>query len=58
MLINQAIHSLDLLRYLADDFVSVRANMMNYSLKDAENTMYTMYSMYDSAKNGGKEIDI
>ena len=57
-LINQAVHSLDLLRYLADDFVSVRANMMNYSLEDAENTMYTMYSMYDSAKNGGKEIDI
>ena len=57
-LINQAVHSLDLLCYLADDFVSVRANMMNYSLEDAENTMYTMYSMYDSAKNGGKEIDI
>ena len=33
-LINQAVHSLDLLRYLADDFVSVRANMMNYSLED------------------------
>ena len=58
VLINQAVHSLDLLRYLVDDFVSVRANMMNYSLEDAENTMYTMYSMYDSAKNGGKEIDI
>ena len=152
VLINQAVHSLDLLRYLVDDFETVRANMMNYSLedvievedtfvarmgykngakaffvatnaypvnssmdieitfengiarytnncltvngevveqdeiatgpkgywgrshtrllvnfydkgeyfsiKDAENTMYTMYSMYDSAKNDGKKFDI
>lgn len=33
-LINQAVHSLDLLRYLVGEFESVRANMMNYSLED------------------------
>lgn len=29
---------------------------MYYNIKDAENTMNTLYAMYESAKNGGKEI--
>ncbi len=41
VLINQAVHSLDLLGYLVSDFSTVQANMMNYSLKgviEAEDT--------------------
>ena len=34
VLINQAVHSLDLLGYLVSKFSSVKANMMNYSLED------------------------
>lgn len=29
-----------------------------FSLADAENTMYTMYAMYESAAEGGKEVSV
>ena len=34
VLINQAIHALDLMSYLAGDITKVKANMTNYSLRD------------------------
>ena len=42
VLINQTVHSLDLLSYFAGDICSVKANMMNYSLEnviEVEDTM-------------------
>ncbi len=53
VLINQAVHSLDLLRYLVDDFDTVRANMMNYSLEDVIEVEDTFVARM-GYKNGAK----
>ena len=53
VLINQAVHSLDLLRYLVGDFDTVRANMMNYSLEDTIEVEDTFVARM-GYKNGAK----
>ena len=53
VLINQAVHSLDLLRYLVGDFDTVRANMMNYSLEDVIEVEDTFVARM-GYKNGAK----
>lgn len=54
VLINQAIHTLDLMSYIGGDIQSVRADMTNYSLKDAievEDTV-SAYFKYASGASG------
>lgn len=54
VLINQAVHSLDLLSYLVGDISSVKANMMNYSLEnviEVEDT-FTAYLEFKSGIKG------
>lgn len=53
VLINQSIHTLDLMGYLAGGFKSVQANMTNYSLKDTievEDTFAAYFRMKNDAK--------
>lgn len=53
VLINQSIHTLDLMGYLTDGFKSVKANMTNYSLKDVievEDTFTASFRMKNDAK--------
>lgn len=53
VLVNQAIHILDLMTYLAGDITSVKSNMMNYSLSDAIEVEDTFVS-YMNIKNNVK----
>lgn len=55
VLINQAIHTLDLMSYLVGDIVSVKADMANYSLADCIEVEDTLMSYLDF-KNGVKGI--
>ncbi|MBR4173206.1 MAG: Gfo/Idh/MocA family oxidoreductase [Clostridia bacterium] len=53
VLINQAIHALDLMSYLAGDIVKVKANMANYSLSDVievEDTFVSYMELKDDVK--------
>lgn len=55
VLINQAVHTLDLMGYLGGGISSLKANMMNYSLQDiieVEDTFSAMLKL----KNGGTGI--
>lgn len=55
LLINQAVHTLDLFHYIVDDIVSVKTNMSNYSLEgviEAEDTLMAQLEL----KNGVKGI--
>ncbi len=54
VLINQAVHSLDLLYYLVGNITSVKANMMNYSLEnviEVEDT-FTAYLGFENGVKG------
>lgn len=51
VLINQAVHTLDFLTYLAGDISSIKANMYNYSLKDVIETEDT-FTAYFGFKSG------
>ena len=53
VLINQAVHSLDLLGYFVGDISSVKANMMNYSLEDTIEVEDT-FAAYMGFANGVK----
>ena len=55
VLINQTIHSLDLLSYFAGDICSVKANMMNYSLENIIEVEDTMVA-YLGFANGIKGV--
>ena len=53
LLINQAIHTLDLFHYVVGDIVSVKANMFNYSLKnviEAEDTLVAYLGFADNVQ--------
>ena len=55
MLINQAVHTLDFMTYLAGSVNALKANMMNYSLSGVIETEDT-FTSYMNFKNGASGI--
>ncbi|MFI3171093.1 MAG: Gfo/Idh/MocA family oxidoreductase [Eubacteriales bacterium] len=54
VMINQSIHTLDLMQYIVGDFKTIRGNIMNYSLDDIE--VEDTASAFFEYENGGTGI--